>query len=240
MSAGDYLKIGELIQNHGQFNSQQLIPSWYFNEMTKVSNGVNKLAAKGTSQTRAYSTQLTTNMPIMGRELAPEYPKLPSDSLLLIGHQGQLLIVSPSQKLIILRLATDSRSGKFERRKFLAQVEKLIGDQQYSNSLAEVEYGQMYNLYPKTEVKNEKSKSSFVDKLGYVNIPTVIQRIMAKEFCSCLKVLKRSRKQCREDMKHSLPLQTFVSESSNKIKAGFLPLTFSKTTFVSEKLGCQY
>lgn len=76
--------------------------------MTRVAPGVSAQALPGTSQTRAYSSRLTTNLPIPARGLPSEYADLPTDALLMIGHQGQLVVASPSQKLVIVRLAVRS------------------------------------------------------------------------------------------------------------------------------------
>jgi len=59
------------------------------------------------------------------RGLPSEYADLPTDALLMIGHQGQLVVASPSQKLVIVRLAMDKGSS-FDRKQFFGKVARLV------------------------------------------------------------------------------------------------------------------
>lgn len=70
------------------------MPGEGVDRMSHVAPGVNKKAMPGTSQTRAYATQNTTNLPTPGRKLPSEYADLPTDALSMIDHQGQLVVAS--------------------------------------------------------------------------------------------------------------------------------------------------
>lgn len=208
--------------------------------MTKVAPGVMKNALAGTSQTRAYSMQVTTNQPITGRNHPPEYKNLPVDSIILIGHQGQLVVASPSQKLVIVRLATDKGSS-FERKKFFAEVKSFLENKNRTLEVAIETHKSFYEseLQPIT-AQGEEGKGKWTD---YFRVPKLMRTLAAKEYCSCLHVVKRSKKQCDEDIKVSLPLLPFIKskkkDNKQMVYASFIPGVRAEAEYVNEQMGCR-
>jgi CubicO group peptidase (beta-lactamase class C family) len=122
MSPPDYLKVGKLFMQKGVWNGKQIIPIDYFNLMNTVNDGVkNNLDA---ADIDAYSVQVRTNQPIPSRGLPSQFGELPLDSLIFLGHQGQYIVTSPSENLVIVRLGMDKKS--LDKHKFFAAVKKLI------------------------------------------------------------------------------------------------------------------
>ncbi len=240
MTPRNFLKIGALIMNKGVYKGKQIIPTRYFDKMSELAKGVEKEALEGTSQTRAYSMQVTTNLPITGRGLAPEYKDLPSDSILLIGHQGQLVIASPSQKLVIVRLATD-KGRSFRRKDFFSEVKSLIKSKGGSLETASETHASLYKSQKKTK-ENKKENPAWYE---YAYVPKLLRSLAAKEYCSCIFVLKRSKKQCREDLKASIPiipfLTNFIKKKSKRYVTAHLTSAaiFSKAVYVNDKVGCR-
>lgn len=203
LTARDFAKVGELLAARGQQKGSAIIPPWYFAKMTELAPGVNTQALPGTSQTRAYSSQLTTNLPIPGRGLPSEYADLPTDALLMIGHQGQLVVASPSQRLVIVRLAMDKGSA-FDRKAFFAKVVRLVEARSGPLLTARKENPAQYDAPPSLPVQDDEPEGT--NLLDYFKVPHLIRALAAKEYCSCIHVVGRSEKDCKADLAVSLPV----------------------------------
>lgn len=227
LSPNDFLKIGQLLMQNGVWEGTQVIPKEYMDHMKQVAHGVNVSALEGTSQTRSYSSQITTNLPIVGRGLPSEYKGLPEDALLMIGHQGQLVVASPSEKLVIVRLAMD-KGTSFDRHLFFNLVSKLI----HGDNGTPIESSPVIPAPP-------KSKTKISD---YLKVPHLIRALAAKEYCSCMLVVGRSEKACKDDLKVSLPVLPRLKISKDKrfvsatLGSGLFKV--SRAEFKGEKLGC--
>lgn len=240
LTARDFGKVGTLLMNRGKVGGETLVPGWYFDAMTRVAPGVSAKALAGTSQTRAYSSQITTNLPIPARGLPSEYADLPTDALLMIGHQGQLVVASPSQKLVIVRLAMDKGSS-FDRKQFFAKVVRLVEAKSGPVLTARKENPAQYAGAPPPaapDVEAEKAKIA-----DYLAVPHLIRALAAKEFCSCIKVVGRTDAECKEDLRVSLPVlpRLRVSDDGGSVSAVLGTGVFGKKSvavYRGPQLGC--
>ncbi len=203
LKARDFGKIGSLLVERGKRGGETIIPGWYFDLMSRVAPGASSKALAGTSQTRAYSSQVTTNLPIPARGLPSEYADLPTDALLMIGHQGQLVVASPSQKLVIVRLAMDKGSS-FDRKQFFAKVVRLVEAKSGSLLTARKENPAQYAGAPPAPAPDAAAEGAKI--ADYLEVPHLIRALAAKEFCSCIKVVGRSEDECKDDLRVSLPV----------------------------------
>jgi CubicO group peptidase (beta-lactamase class C family) len=203
LSARDFGKIGSLLVERGKLGEKTIIPGWYFDLMTHVAPGVSARALPGTSQTRAYSSMVTTNLPIPARGLPSEYADLPADALLMIGHQGQLVVASPSQKLVIVRLAMD-KGDVFDRKQFFAKVVALVEAKSGPLSTARKENPAQYDGAPAAPAPDAAAEGAKI--ADYLKVPHLIRALAAKEYCSCIKVVGRSEDDCNDDLRASLPI----------------------------------
>ncbi len=235
----EYARIGQLIADGGKYKGETIIPAWYLKLLNEVAPGVEKNALPGTSPTRAYSVQTTTNLPIHGRKLASEYPNLPLDSILMIGHQGQLVIASPSENLVIVRLATDKgdpfnpyrQKLFYELRAYLEKEKGIVirgaGDRDGKATPA-----------PEVEIpKKDKGKTKLTE---YLKVPKLMRSLYAKELCSCIFVLERTLGECKDDLKQSLPILPFssINRKKKQVTATFTELDRAKAVYQSPTLGC--
>lgn len=239
LKARDFAKIGSLLAARGKLGGATIIPDWYFDQMTRVAPGVSAKALAGTSQTRAYSSQVTTNLPIPARGLPSEYEDLPTDALLMIGHQGQLVVASPSQKLVIVRLAMDKGSS-FDRRQFFGKVARLVEAKSGPLLTARKENPAQYDGAPPAlapDVEAEKAKIA-----DYLKVPHLIRALAAKEYCSCVKVVGRSERDCKDDLRVSLPvLPTLRLKDDGSVTAVLGTGLFGKkavAVYRGPELGC--
>lgn len=103
-SAHDYAKFGEFLRNSGRAPSgEQLVPSGWVDKMLKPSPA-----------SAHYGYQIWLNRPNPDLEGAhPLFPARAPDSLFsLIGHMGQYVLVSPDQKVTLVRLGHSNREER--------------------------------------------------------------------------------------------------------------------------------
>jgi CubicO group peptidase (beta-lactamase class C family) len=240
LKARDFAKIGSLLVERGKLGGQTIIPEWYFDLMSRVAPGAASNPLPGTSRTRAYSSQVTTNLPIPSRGLPSEYADLPTDALLMIGHQGQLVVASPSQKLVIVRLAMDKGSA-FDRKQFFAKVVRLVEAKSGPLLTARKENPAQYEgaaAPPAADDAAEKARIA-----DYLKVPHLIRALAAKEFCSCIKVVGRSEEECKDDLRVSLPVlpRLRVNDEDGSVSAVLGTGLFGKKSIAvyrGPELGC--
>lgn len=230
-SAYDYLRVAKLLLNGGKFGDQQIVSKDFIDMMFKAAPGVLKAAAKGTFPNRAYSIQAFLNHPIPSRGYSYRFPHLPSDTLMFSGYQGQVIAISPSQKMIVIRLGMD-RGRSLNKVTFFKRVNAFVKGLG-KNLIAAMD---MKNFKPSTAKKKMKSIITF----GNLHrAPALLQAYAAKEVCSCHFVLGRSIEQCRDDMKNGLPFVPKIKVKGYEVKASIIfRLWATKAIYRGKKLGC--
>lgn len=111
-TARDYAKFGEFLRNHGVVNGQRLLPESWMDFMLKPS-----------AKDAGYGGHIWLNR-TRPRGVTPSlWPdRGPNDLFACIGHQGQYIIVSPSQRLTIVRLGVTDDDQFPELRRHLAEL----------------------------------------------------------------------------------------------------------------------
>lgn len=114
-TARDWAKFGEFLRNGGAVRGAQLVPRGWIDFMTTPS-----------PRNPAYGAQLWLNRPASNGQdmLFPD--RGPRAAFACVGHLGQYVIVSPGQKLTLVRLGKtdESRRGKLRQR--LADIVALF------------------------------------------------------------------------------------------------------------------
>jgi CubicO group peptidase (beta-lactamase class C family) len=114
-TARDWAKFGEFLRNGGAVRGAQIVPRAWIEFMTAPS-----------PRNRGYGAQIWLNRPQPdGKEVL--FPgRLPASLFACLGHGGQYVIVSPSQKLTIVRLGkTDTPDAETLRRR-LGDIAELF------------------------------------------------------------------------------------------------------------------
>ena len=112
-TARDWAKFGELLRNKGSYRGEQLVPRQWVDEMVEPS-----------PRSPQYGLQTWLNRPLPEGEEHPLFPdRAPHSAFSLIGHMGQYVFVSPSQKLTVVRLG---HSNAEERKAMLQQLADVI------------------------------------------------------------------------------------------------------------------
>ncbi len=92
-TARDWARFGEFLRNKGSYRGSQLIPRRWIEFMTTPS-----------PRSPHYGGQTWLNRPTGERE-HPLFPdRVPQTAFAAIGHMGQYIVVSPEQKLTVVRL----------------------------------------------------------------------------------------------------------------------------------------
>lgn len=109
MTARDYAKIGELLRNRGRVGERQIVPERWVDFMTSPSPA-----------NAAYGGQLWLNRPGRPSDLFPG--EAPASIFGAVGYRGQFVIVSPQQRLVIVRLGLTNESDIPALRHALARL----------------------------------------------------------------------------------------------------------------------
>ncbi|MBC7457659.1 MAG: serine hydrolase [Bdellovibrionaceae bacterium] len=230
MKATDFLKVGQLIVNRGMWSGQQIIPNKYFDLMNRVADGVQQKVQKGNDKTKAYSAHVTTNLPIEGRGLPSTYNDLPLDALILYGHQGQIIVASPSQNVVILKLAMDKKA--LSSINFYAAVKKLI-------LAKDLSYETVASIKGINSLDHEPETRGVISTI--LSIPHLLRAYGAKEYCSCRLVVGRSEAACKDDLKaQSLVIPKLKIKNDGTVTAtlGLGLFKKSKAVYRGKSFGC--
>ena len=111
-TARDYAKLGELLRNKGSYRGTQLLPRRWVEQMVTPS-----------PRSPHYGFQTWLNRST-GEERHPLFPDRAPDTLFaMIGHMGQYVLVSPEQKLTVVRLG---HSDAPQRRAMMQQLADVV------------------------------------------------------------------------------------------------------------------
>lgn len=236
----DYLKVGQLLMNRGYANGKQIIPAKYFELMNTVADGVQYKVQTGNEVNKAYSMQLTTNLPIEGRNQPSAYNDLPLDTMIMYGHQGQIIASSPSQKLVIVKLAMDKKF--LNRINFYSAVRKMIEEKGIPFETVGSKKGQRALARVPDFNENDKEVDRDVGLVGTIlGVPNLLRSYTVKEYCSCRLVVGRSEKACKEDLRASFPILpklTIKNDGTVTATLGLGLLKKAKAVYRGKKFGC--
>ena len=113
-TARDWGKLGELLRNKGSVRGTQLVPRSWIEFMTSPS-----------PRAPDYGAHLWLNRD-SGEERVVLYPEQgPSSAFAAVGHLGQYVIVSPAQKLTIVRLGKTDDEQRRALVEAIAEIAKL-------------------------------------------------------------------------------------------------------------------
>lgn len=115
-TARDYAKFGEFLRNHGVVNGQRLLPESWMRFMLAPS-----------ANDAGYGGHIWLNRPRPAGSPAALWPdRGPNDLFACIGHQGQYIIVSPSQRVTIVRLGITTADQFPALRRQLADLTEAL------------------------------------------------------------------------------------------------------------------
>lgn len=113
MKARDWLRLGQLYLQQGRWQDQQIVSSEWID-----------FATQPAPMTDKYGGQLWLN------HNGVQWPELPHDAFYFAGHQGQRLVVVPSQKLVVLRTGVTEDNDDIQLGPVIAQIINALPEQQ--------------------------------------------------------------------------------------------------------------
>lgn len=123
MSARDLAKIGELFLTNGMYQGKQIVPAAWLERSKKAAPFFSSPVAQGKVDNEyAYSHQWWLNKPLIQSDGSSKrkFPDLPEDTIFALGHWGQMLVVIPSLKLVMVRTGADKTTEGLDRNKFFS------------------------------------------------------------------------------------------------------------------------
>lgn len=110
-TARDWGRLGEFLREKGAVGGGQVVPSGWIEFMTKPS-----------PRNPAYGAQVWLNRrPAKGDPIFTD--RVPASAFGCVGHLGQYVIVSPAQKLTVVRLG---KTGKEEREALVSRLADIV------------------------------------------------------------------------------------------------------------------
>ncbi len=167
-------KIGYLYLHRGNWNGNEILPPYWIEKTFQVSPGYRSdgTVIRDITEDGVYGGSVWLNEKVK-KGFGRPYPTSPSDMLIAMGHFGQLIIVLPTQKIVIARTGYDQDYvSKIDE--FVSRALSCFHDPQYP----------IGKIIPKPDY----AKNSFSDvfKTLRSSLKTnMIQATIAKTICSC-------------------------------------------------------
>lgn len=111
-TARDYARFGEFLRNLGSYRGAQLVPRQWVEAMVTPS-----------PKSQHYGFQTWLNRPVENSPLFPT--RAPHSLFAMIGHMGQYVLISPSQRLTVVRLGHSDAAQRDALMPRLAEVTEL-------------------------------------------------------------------------------------------------------------------
>ena len=113
-TARDFARFGEFLRNKGSFKGAQLVPRQWVAQMVTPS-----------PMSRQYGLQTWLNKPVSGDgEDSPLFPdRAPHSLFAMIGHMGQYVLISPAQRLTVVRLG---HSDEAQRKALMPKLADVV------------------------------------------------------------------------------------------------------------------
>jgi len=186
-------RVGELFLQNGNWNGEQILPPNWVAQAGTLSEPLKLSLFSGNKKYQDYiknegifsNRSFWLNQDIPQLAMKHEFPHSPANMFFAAGHYGQLLIILPTENIVI--------AATGHNKEYWSKIDKLV-----SNALAcfapesHVEPGSSAPPPPDPALglKKELALGSGVLRKGY------LQAILAKEMCSCTYVSGLTLNQC--------------------------------------------
>lgn len=127
VSARDLARVGQLILQKGYWNGSQLLADDWISMMSEVSAAFLKNKLYENPHESFGGGHIWVN------QLGPQkighlrWPDAPADTLMAMGHWGQILVVIPSQQLVVVRFGDERDTDAFSKNTFLKLLMASLG-----------------------------------------------------------------------------------------------------------------
>lgn len=203
MTPADMQKLGNLYLNEGVINGTRYLPAAWIRKAQVVADALSRPDTKSDAEyvkTEGVFSQRAfwLNQSIPSLKIENEFKNSPADMYFAAGHYGQMMIILPSQYMVI---TTTGHSSEY-----WSKIDKLV-----ANAVAC--FSKKAPLDPATTfgATTDEDKRGFIGKMrfgGKMLSHNIVQSVLAKELCSCQYISGLNFDQCLE--RSSLPVSTDV------------------------------
>ncbi|MBP9679823.1 MAG: serine hydrolase [Bacteriovorax sp.] len=185
----DMAKIGYMYLNNGKWGEKTILTDDWIKKTLSVSPGYLSSGTVITNihEQRVYGGSIWLNRIVKDGQGKP-YPFSPEDMFLAIGHNGQLIIMLPTQKMVIARTGTD---GEYN-----SKIDEFVS--RAISCFADPDYPIGRNIPP---TKDKASIKSRLETLKSGIEANILQPSVAKTVCSCYFVVGLDINTCLERSK---------------------------------------
>jgi CubicO group peptidase (beta-lactamase class C family) len=185
LSPYDALKLGhKLIEKYKNPRSSLSLPqNWLKDSWTTASSLLINPADWETADISG--RQWWINSPVEKWKVPLPYPNAPKDLIMAEGHWGQMIGISPSENLVVVKFA-NQRDGHNIFDEIFKQI-RLAMDPKY-----------LAKKTPEYRVINPLKKFHFPNPLDKWHLLKIAQAYQARLFCSCYFVMKQSQDYCTQ------------------------------------------
>jgi len=124
-TARDLIKFGELFLNDGKWDGKRVLSSEWIKKAYTPNSAFNELRLDHRPM-EAYGMSWWLNTPIPTAQIGKEINLAPVDAYSAQGHYGQYLFIIPSEKLIVVRLATDKDGTKIDLNRLFTLLQPAL------------------------------------------------------------------------------------------------------------------
>lgn len=197
----DMAKIGYLYLNKGKWNGTEILSEEWIEKTLTISPGylsegtvINDITDDG-----VYGGSIWLNRSVK-KGFGKPYPTSPNDMFLALGHFGQMIIVLPTQKMIIVRTGHDQEyNSKVDE--FVTRALSCFDDPNFPIGK---------NIPPPSNTKTTLGKILKTLKSGLET--NIIQASVAKNICSCHFISGIDINTCLE--RSNIPMAKLLSKVS--------------------------
>lgn len=105
----DFARFGFLFLNDGCWNGERVLPEGWVSESTTVSDVFATYSSPGNKTPSGFAWWLNKPVPQQGKE--KPWPDVPEGAYAAMGHWGQLIVVVPSEDVVIVRTGDDRKGS---------------------------------------------------------------------------------------------------------------------------------
>lgn len=124
MSPYDLARFGRVYLNNGAWTAggetTQILPTQFIKESLKRSPAVCRNLQRGKRDRYTYGMHWWLNKECPNKNKRT-HPQLPQEAYMALGHHGQMLVIIPQERAIVVRLGSDKKK-RFPRDKWLSKV----------------------------------------------------------------------------------------------------------------------
>ena len=223
----DFARFGLLLREDGCWQGERVVPEGWIDQMSQVGPAIkNKTYAR--DEDDVHGSQLWLNQPLPERGLTElPWPHAPQDTVVALGHWGQMIAAIPSLDLVVVRLADDRDAG-IDRDHLLGLAIALAGEGPPPG--------------PAREPRGPAADNSPIETIQKYDTPLfrIATAVKARWTCSCRFVLERDAGFCKEWTRVSPNIaRVYVDVEAKTVQSTVLGFVPSTARYLGPALGCQ-